>query len=224
MRDINLPLRRAYYRALQATNLPVYYQFLPNNINPDNYIVFRGINSNDTSTKSSSNTLTSVIVEIHTVKDVANPGIDADNIANDVYTFIYAISMFVLPVDGVQMVSTRLSNDTVQDFQISSQKNYISRFITFEHNIFQNAEFTPNFGGAVNRYEYTATGGETEIATGLLNKRILDVNKDGISFSKILTEGIPVAKEVTYSASTGNILFPIEFEPDEELFIVYQNL
>ena len=53
MRDINEPLRVAYAtQLLQVPSVPVYYQALPNNLNPDNYIVFRSINNNDASTLS----------------------------------------------------------------------------------------------------------------------------------------------------------------------------
>ena len=230
MRDINYPLRKAYYAALQATGLPVYYQSLPNNINPENYIVFRSINSNDASTKNSSDTSTTITVEIHTLKDIMNPGIDADNIAGDVYTYIYAISNFVLPMDEMQMVSTELSNDTVQNFQLNNQQAYISRFITFRHNVF----ISSNSGGGtiisqvgyIDRYQYAATGaeGDTIVIPELANKKMLMISKDGVVLSFIKTSGNATGKEVIYQLLTGTLIFAQELQFGENIFIVYQNL
>jgi len=88
MRDVNEPIRVAYASALTALGLPVYYQYLPNNLNPDNYLVFRSINNNDVSTKSSSDVSLNITVEIHTKGNVGNQGLTADTIADQVYQLI----------------------------------------------------------------------------------------------------------------------------------------
>lgn len=229
MKDINYPLRKAYFAALQVTGLPVYYQSLPNNINPENYIVFRSINSNDASTKTSSDTSTTIIVEIHTLKDIMNSGIDADDIAGQVYNYIYQISQFVLPMDLMQMVSTELSNDTVQNFQLNHQQAYISRFITFRHNIFisdvSGGGTFPSSGNDVNNYSYSTSALQTSITvSGLAGKKILLFSKDGVIFSPILLSGVPENKEVLYDVITGAFTWNIPAEEGEEIFIVYQNL
>ena len=73
------------------------------------------------------------------------------------------------------------------------------------------------------RYEYTATLGETTITdTALIDRRILVVSKDGVSFGPIITSGTPINKEVLYDSATGVLTFPIAMEDDEELFILYQ--
>jgi len=73
------------------------------------------------------------------------------------------------------------------------------------------------------RYEYTATGGESTITnTALIDRRILVVSKDGISFGPIITSGTPVNKEVLYNSGTGALTFPIAMDVDEEVFILYQ--
>lgn len=225
MKDINYPLRKAYFAALQATGLPVYYQSIPNNINPENYIVFRSINSNDASTKTSSDTSTTITVEIHTLKDIMNPGLDADTIAGLVYTYIYAISQFVLPMDLMQMVSTQLSNDNVQNVQLNHQQAYVSRFITFSHNIFISDASgggtpVPGGAGAIGNYTYTATGGETSVTLPLTDKKILLLTKDGITFTQ--TNSTPSGKQFTYN--NGVFAWAIPCEPDEIIYIVYQNL
>lgn len=227
MRDINYPLRKAYFAALQATGLPVYYQSIPNNINPENYIVFRSINSNDASTKTSSDTSTTIIVEIHTLKDIINPGLDADSIAGLVYTYIYAISNFVLPMDQLQMVSTELSNDIVQDVQLNHQQAYINRFITFRHNIF----ISDSTGGgtvivpvgAIGNYTYTTVQDQlSALIPSLTNKSILLFSKDGVVFTKVAAA--PQAKQYGYNITTGEFTWAIPAEENEEIYIVYQNL
>ncbi len=225
MKDINYPLRKAYFRALQATGLPVYYQSLPNNINPDNYIVFRSISSGDDSTKSSAQTDTTITVEIHTLRDVINPGLDADLIATDVFNYIYAISQFVLPMDGVLMMSTKLEQDNTQNVQLNNQLAYINRFITFRHRIFVASS---SGGGTVivpvgeiDNYTYVADGGEVSITLPLTNKKILLFTKDGITFTPVSTT--PVGKQVQYNVD-GTFTWVIPAEPGEEIYIVYQNL
>lgn len=53
--------------------------------------------------------------------------------------------------------------------------------------------------GMSHRLEYTATGGETSLVSSLLEgKEILEFNKDGSGFSKIITTGTPASKEAKY--------------------------
>ena len=225
MKDVNYPLRKAYFAALQAVGLPVYYQSLPNNLHPENYIIFRGITSNDASTKNSSDTSTSMVVEIHTLKDITNPGLDADNIANSVFNYIYNISQFVLPMYQMQMVSTQMQFDRVDNIQLNHQQAYVSRFITFQHDIFVSSY---SGGGtvisdipAIGNYRYTATQGQTSLnVPSLANKKILLFSKDGVVFTQ--TTGNPVDKKYTYSGSV--FTWSIPAEAGEEIYIVYQNL
>lgn len=224
MLDVNYPLRKAYYGALQATGLPVYYQSLPNNISPADYIVFRSINSQDASTKNSSDTSTTITVEIHTTQDVVNRGKSADDIANEIYGYVYAISQFVLPMDNMQMINTQVQSDVTPDFVLNNQKTHIARFITFRHNIFNGG----SMGGLVltiSNYSYTATGteGDTITVAALIGKKILMVSKDGIVQSGIITTGTPTGKQVKYDSATGSFQFTTDFALNENLFIVYQN-
>lgn len=143
MIDINYSLRIAYFNALTGiTDFPVYYQMLPQNISPKQYIIFRSITSNDASTFNSSDTNTSITVEIHTWNDQLNSGLNVDIGAREVLNRIYANPGFVLPLDGAQMVSTQLVNDVTQDFTNSQNRTYISRYLTFRHNIFQSADIS----------------------------------------------------------------------------------
>lgn len=77
----------------------------------------------------------------------------------------------------------------------------------------------------VKRYEFTAVGAELGFTEALLiNKDILEVNKDGLGNSKIVTTGSPASKEVKYVTATGQFIWAVEFEPLEEAYVLYQDL
>jgi hypothetical protein len=77
----------------------------------------------------------------------------------------------------------------------------------------------------VKRYEYTATGGELGFADPvLINKDILEVNKDGLGNSKIVTVGSPASKECKYTTGTGQFEWAVLFDAGEEAYILYQDL
>ena len=137
MIDLNYSLRVAYKTALSALSVPVYYQAVPNNTYPDNYIVFRSITNNDDSSKTCSQTVTNITVEIHTKQDVMNQGVSADTLARDVFNVIYPNRTEHLLINGGQIMNTQCVQDNVQDFQMESGEMFISRFLTFEHIIYQ---------------------------------------------------------------------------------------
>jgi len=227
MRDVNEPIRVAYAAALTTVGIPVYYQYLPNNLNPDNYIVYRSITGNDVSTKSSSDVSLNIVVEIHTKGDVGNQGLTADTIADQVYQLIYPNKQTNLALSRGQVLQTEMANDRVIDFQQKNQFGYISRFITFRHWIFCEGSTGGSTGlttqGQIFRLEYTGVGGEVGFTdSNLIGKVILDVSKDGISCSQIITSGTPVNKEAKYTTATGAIEFAMAIEPDEEIFVLYQ--
>lgn len=143
MIDINYSLRIAYQQALAGIDhVPVFYQEVPQNISPKNYIVFRSITSNDASTINSCDVNTNITVEIHTWNDNLNSGLSADLVAREVFNRVYPTQNFNLSIDGAQIVTTRLINDTTQDFTTQQNRTYISRFLTFRHNIFQRSDIS----------------------------------------------------------------------------------
>lgn len=75
------------------------------------------------------------------------------------------------------------------------------------------------------RYEYTGIGAEVSFSdASLIGKYIIDVNKDGIGNSKIITSGTPVAKEVKYVSATGTFTWAIPFEVGEQAVIIWRDL
>ena len=224
MIDINWPLRKAYFAALSVTNYPVFYQGLPSNINPEEYIVFRSINSNEASTKNSADTDTTIVVEIHTYQEFANQGRLVETISDLVYQYVYAISQFVLPMDGVQMVSTELVSDQTNNYGYLGNRMYIDRFITFKHNIFVGGTgngTTPIIVvNGVSRFTYVATGGETSFVVGdAVGQNPICLFKDGIQYT--LFAGVPVDKRFAFDSATGTVSFEQPCEVGEILFFLY---
>jgi len=79
--------------------------------------------------------------------------------------------------------------------------------------------------GKMTRFEYTGIGGEVSFSNSvLIGKDIQVVTKDGIAFSRIITTGTPLNKEVKYTSSTGTIEFAMTVETGEEIVINYQSL
>lgn len=229
MRDINEPLRIAYAAALtQIPGVGCYYQSLPSTANPDNYIVFRSINNVDFSTKGSFEFVTNITVEIHTKSNVANRGLSADNIADQVFNLIYWSRQDNISLTRGQVYNTEVANDVTQDFRQQNQHGYISRFITFRHLIYVEASIptatqTIMVPGAVFRIEYTGTGGEVGfVDADLQNKNLFEAVKDGVGSSKIITSGSPVDKQVLFNTLTGSVTWAIPFEPGEESYVLYQ--
>lgn len=143
MKDVNYPLRKAYYTLLSGITydsvaVPCYYQKAPNDIAANNYIVFGGINNNDSSTQHKADTDTSINVTIHTYQQVYNSGEAADAIAGTILSLIYPDKQthFDMSDDTLQNVTTTLTNDFTQFYNILGSREYIDRILTFRHHIF----------------------------------------------------------------------------------------
>lgn len=143
MIDINYSLRIAYYTALSGiAGVPVFYNMVPPNVSPTDYIVYRSITNSDASTMNSSDTDTQITVEIQTFEDGLNPGLSADMIAREVFNRILPNPGATLTLDGAQMVSTRLLNDITQPPVAQGNRMYVSRFLTFGHKIFHRSDIS----------------------------------------------------------------------------------
>lgn len=80
-------------------------------------------------------------------------------------------------------------------------------------------------GGKVNRLQFTLTEGITSvIKTELINKDVLEVVRDGIGNSKLITSGSPASKECKYTSASGTLEWAIEAADGEECYVLYQNL
>lgn len=142
MKDINYPLRKAYVTALTGivyggNNIKVFYGEAPDNITDKQYIVFAGINSSGSGTKTTPGTATSISVTIYTYDDGYNNGAAADFIAGYVLQRIYPDRQthLDLTADGITCITTKLQSDQVQDYGVQSGRKYVDRILVFNHDL-----------------------------------------------------------------------------------------
>jgi hypothetical protein len=135
MKDVELPLRKAYVAALAGISCPVYYQQLPSDISVDEYVLITIPTSADDSTKTISGTDTTVRVGIYTHSENGNNGVASATIANAIYAAILPTPSATLPLDNLQMLTTVLRSDNTESFTIKNSIVYIDRFINFTHKI-----------------------------------------------------------------------------------------
>ena len=141
MIDLNTSLRKAYHAALSTIpNVPVYYFAAPPNKRSPEYIVYRSITNKDQSTKTTSDTRTFIIVEIYSSNMNTNSGARVDEIAQLVYDAVYPDRHTHLEIDGGQIVTTEMTFELVNPFQVISGEVYLSRFLTFKHIIYQSTD------------------------------------------------------------------------------------
>lgn len=144
MKDTNWPLRKVYNTRLagityNTISVRAFYQKAPNDISDNYYIVFAGINNTDVSSKQKADTETSMMVTIHTFEQTYNDGRAADSIAGSIFTALYADPQAAKPdmsADGLQIVTTRLSGDQTQTYNIQGAREYLDRVLTFTHRIY----------------------------------------------------------------------------------------
>lgn len=143
MRDVNYPCQKSYTLALagivyNSTPILAYYQSIPDNVNPSNYIVFGPVSNGDDPTKSSSGTFTSIRVTIHTYSEKYNTGKAAALIGGEILSRIYPNSQAKIDLspDNLQCVSTETEQDVTQDYTNLASKVYIDRIFIFRHKIF----------------------------------------------------------------------------------------
>lgn len=143
MIDINYSLRIAYQTALSGiAGVPVFYNMVPPMVSPNNYIMFRTITNTDAGTINTSDVDTQITVEIQTYESGLNSGLTADMVAREVFNRIYPNQRSSLVIDGAQVVKTRLLNDITQAPVTQANRTYVSRFITFGHNIYMRSDIS----------------------------------------------------------------------------------
>lgn len=145
MIDVNIPLRKAYFTALSGITynsvaVPVYYSYLPDDIEPDNYILFGSVTNNNAGTITTQDTASTMRVTVHTKANKSNDGNAADVIGGEVLQRVLATPSFNLdlPVGTpLQITGTMLESDITQDWSLQTSKIYIDRIFIFRHTIFQ---------------------------------------------------------------------------------------
>lgn len=136
MKDIKSKLTQKYFQLLDAAlSVPVFVDYVPNQLAADSYVLITGIASVDASTMNSVDTDTSIQVGIYTKEVVTNSGTAADDIATLVYSTIYPTqgAEIDLTADGFSKTSIQLVNDISPDAIQTDSEIYINRIITFRH-------------------------------------------------------------------------------------------
>lgn len=141
----NLAVKLAYFQNLSGIlylgdPVKVFWGQLPTTIATGLYIIVSSIRNNDVSTKSSSDTQTSVTVSIYTNSPKYNDGVAVEAVANEVLNRIYRNSQFNIQLNNTffQCIKTELTSDQTNDFSQNNQLVYIDRILVFNHLIFQN--------------------------------------------------------------------------------------
>ena len=144
MIDVNYSLRIAYQTALNECipGVVAFYGAVPATVSPDTYIIIRSITNTDASTMNSSDTDTTVTVEIQTWTDGSNSGLTADLIAREVFNRVLPNPSGILTADGMQIVSTRLLNDVSPPPISQANRVYQSRVLTFGHKIYLRSDIS----------------------------------------------------------------------------------
>lgn len=142
MRDTQYPLQKAYLNALTGITynsliIPVYYQMIPDNMSPDNYIIFGPVTNTDRSNFIVPETDTLMRVTIHTFQMKYNTGVAISALTEEVFNRIYPSSQFNvdLSTDNLQGFSTSLFSDLTQDYGVQKARIYIDRILIFRHKI-----------------------------------------------------------------------------------------
>lgn len=144
MTDVNTPLIKAYYEALagnvtypgSSSVVSVYEGEEPDNLQDKAYIVIGDVVSRDASTKSSSDTSTSIQVGIYTWENKYNTSLIVNDIAAQVYQLLKPTPNAVLQVDGMQMINMYVSNDRAERLGVLAGRKYINRIIIFQQDLF----------------------------------------------------------------------------------------
>ena len=143
MKSVNYALRSFYKTAftgltVNSIAVPTYYLDAPESETSQIYITLNTVSNVDISTKQSADTNTSMQVQIHTWSDNGNAGKNADDVASAVYSLIYPNPDSTINLDaaGFQAVSISVGNDLVNDHSGRGVRQYLTRIITFNHNIY----------------------------------------------------------------------------------------
>lgn len=135
MKDVILPLRKAYVAALSGLTCPIYYQQLPSDVTPDAYVLINFPSNSDDSNKQNNGSDVTVRLSIYTHNENGNNGVVSATIANAIYAAILPNPKATLALDGLQMMTTVLQSDNEETFSIKNTIVYIDRFINFTHKL-----------------------------------------------------------------------------------------
>ena len=138
MKDINTPLLTAYYNVINGLNIPVYEGEEPDDVKDKIYVVIGEINSQEKSTKNSSDTKATIQVGIHSWEYKYNNSLTLNQTADTILQALKPNSNAVLDLSGsgLQMMNLDVQTDRTERFGEIGGKIFISRYLIFKQDIF----------------------------------------------------------------------------------------
>jgi hypothetical protein len=140
VKDINNPLIKAYYTALQnnvvnqlSTVVEVYEGEEPDDLLSSEYIVITDVSDTDASNKGCTGHDARVQITINTWKTKYVNKKELNYIAGQILELIMPTPQSTLQADGIQIVTTTLNGSNDIDYGILANRKFVSRNLIFSH-------------------------------------------------------------------------------------------
>ncbi len=145
MRDINTPLQKTYYEALNGNVVnnamqvvKVYEDQEPDGEDAEQYIVITGRSSSDASTKSSTDVSAEIQITVNTRKRKYNNRKELNYICDQILQIIKPTPNAVLDMEtfNIQMMNLSLQSDIELDYGVLAEQAFVSRNLIFQQDLF----------------------------------------------------------------------------------------
>lgn len=133
MKDFNTSLLKAYYSAIDALGIPVYEGEEPDDVLDKIYCVLSDVTNQDVSTKSSFDFNCSIQISVHSWEYKYVNSSELNEKVNLILGAIKPEKISTLVADGVQVSTTKLTQDITQRLGILGERKFISRILIFNH-------------------------------------------------------------------------------------------
>lgn len=140
MRDINGPLQKAYFTALNGNVLTqsgdpvkIYEDEQPTHEDGEVFIVIMGRDASDVSTKNSFDHNAQVQVVINTRKNFYNNRRELNFVADQCLQILHPSPKSTLQTDGAVRIITTTVDQNEIDYGILAQQAFVSRNLIFSH-------------------------------------------------------------------------------------------
>jgi len=133
VKDFNTSLLKAYYSAINALDIPVYEGEEPDDVLDKIYCVLSDVTNQDVSTKSSFDFNCSIQISIHSWEYKYVNSTELNEKVNLILGAIKPEKISTLIADGVQVSTTKLTQDITQRLGILGERKFISRILIFNH-------------------------------------------------------------------------------------------
>ena len=143
MKSVNYALRKAYKASLNGLTansnpVPVYYMEAPEDDTSPAYVLLVSPSNVDNADFATSNTNTSIQVQIHVWSENGNAGKTVDDIADDILQTLYPDGQTKLNMDadGFQFKGISLTGDNDGLNVRAGNRHFVQRILTFSNRIY----------------------------------------------------------------------------------------